>query len=68
MRQFEIVGLERGNNGYHCVIHHSVLCSSVVAVRDIIMLEKYQLEDRKDAIKAMKIIDGHPTCYVAFLL
>ena len=67
MRQFEIVGLERGNNGRHCAIHHSVPCGSVVAVGDIIMLEKYQLEDGEDTVKAMKIVDGHPTCYVAFL-
>ena len=67
MRKFEIAGLERGNNGCHCAIHHSVPCGSVVAVRDVIMLEKCKLDDREDAVKAMKIVDGHPTCYVAFL-
>ena len=67
MRQFEIAGLERGNNGRHCAIHHSVPCGSVVAVGDIIMLEKYELDDGEDAMKAMKIVDGHPTCHVAFL-
>ena len=67
MKKFEIIGLERGNNGRHCAIHHSVPCGSVVAVGDIIMLEKCKLEDGEDAIKAMKIVDGHPTCHVAFL-
>ena len=68
MRQFEIVGLERGNNGCNCTIYHSVPCSSVVAVRDIIILEKCELEDGEHAVKAMKIVDRYPTCYVAFLL
>ena len=67
MKNFAIASLERGNNGRHCAIHHSVPCGSVVAVGDIIMLEKCELEDGEDAVKAMKIVDGHPTCHVAFL-
>ena len=67
MRQFEIIGLERGNNRCHCTMYYSVPCGSVIAVGDIIMLEKCQLEDGEDAVKVMKIVGGHPTCYMAFL-
>lgn len=67
MKKFEIVGSEKGNNGCHCAIHHSVTCGSVVAVGDVIMLEKCELDDGEDAVKAMKIADGNPTCHVAFL-
>ena len=67
MRKFKIVGLERGNNGRHCVIHHATSCGSVVAVGDMIMLEKYVLKDREDTAKVMKIADRYPTYYIAFL-
>ena len=67
MRQFKIAGLERGNNGCYCAIYYSVPCSSIVAIGDIIMLEKFQFKDGEDTTKVMKIVDGYPTCYVVFL-
>ena len=32
------------------------------------MLEKCKLNDKEDAVKAIKIVNGHPTYHVAFLL
>ena len=59
--------MERGNSGCYCAIHHAAPCSSVISVGDVIILEKVQLNDGEDAMKAMMIVDGHPTCYAAFL-
>ena len=39
MKKIEIIGLERGKNGCHYVIHYSIPCGSIVTVRDMIMLE-----------------------------
>ena len=67
MRGFEIVGLDRGNNGRHCDIHQVIPCGSSISVGDNVILQHCALENGEDAVRVRKVENNCLTCCVAFL-
>ena len=67
-KKIKIVCFEKVNNSSHYTIYYSVPYSSVIAVRDMIILEKCEFSNRENTVKVMKIIDRGLSYYIAFLL
>ena len=67
MRVFEIVGLDRGNNGRHYDVHQVIPCGSSISVGDNAILQHCTLENGEDAVRVRKVENNCLTCYVAFL-
>ena len=67
MRVFEIVGLDRGNNGRHCDVHQVIPYRLSISVGDNVILQHCTLENGEDAVRVKKVENNFFTYCVAFL-
>ena len=65
--QFEIFGLDRGDDGRHCKVDVATPDGESIAVGDHVSITFEALDNGDDSVKVFKIENRMKTCHVAFL-
>ena len=56
--QYEIVGLEKGDNGRHCDMHIATSCGESIVVGDFVSINIETLDNGDKAVKVCKLEEG----------